>query len=235
MASADKFRADFNPPVTLDDDGALVIARSAGPNAIGYPLFQADAMPYLQVRRKGNLPLNPNDIIGSVVPVITHDLLLMLHSPQGVNDPHWELLNPADVASSVDLANARRAILDTVRTTTYADSNIANCVSHVPNGNCLGDPLWAPAVGSLWTSWGWPLTRANPSGWDFVGGIQTRDDPITSVAKVYSGYTLTQTVGGDHYGRTAQNCTVAPLNCYTNCNCDCNCNCCNTCLFWGGF
>jgi hypothetical protein len=232
MASADSFRAVYNPPITLEDDGVIVVARAAGTNDTSSVVFQADDMPYLPVRKAGNRPLDNGDIVGSVPGQETHDLLLTLHNVVGFNDPHWELLNPASLVGEVRLAEAlaaaRRDILNTVRTVRYVDNHIANCVGNLPNGNCLGDPMATPAAGADWTAWG-ASPRGNPSAFDFVGGSTTRNDPITSVAKIYGAYVLSAAVGGDTYTRTVQNCTLSPLNCYTNCNCNCLCNCNCTC------
>lgn len=87
--------------------------------------------------------------------------------------------------------------------------------------------------------WGWTgvtgLVRGNPSGWDFVGGTVTNNDPVTSFnAGLFGAYSLLKReVTHDVQSRIFNNCNCGPTNCYSNCNCACACVCacdCSACM-----
>jgi len=253
--NADNFRADFLPPIEDLVDGTEVRVRVRSTNTIALPLFQADALPYLEIRKKGSKPLVAGDICGTPAAAATpgtpattdafHDILLRLVNAPELTDAHWELVNPANVVTTQDLqafregavafdiASGMNTVLNTARSVSYVDTQIANCSGNIPNGNCLNDPMWTPQAGQIWANWGFPsLKHANPSAFDFKGGITVTNAAITSVARGTLGlYTVTDSkVRGDVFTRTVQNCTVGPLNCVTNCNCNCDCACNCTCL-----
>lgn len=132
------------------------------------------------------------------------------------------------------------------RSITYREKQGANCGGLIQSGNCGGDSFWAMPDGNWWT-WpgigGSPTNRSrgsiiqgnvqNPSGYDFVGGQTTQDQPVPTVnERIFGGYGLVESRGHqDVYERVWYNCNCGvgsasqQVNCYSNCNCNCNCAC----------
>lgn len=110
------------------------------------------------------------------------------------------------------------------RSNQYSDNLANNCAGYLPAGNCLSNPQWTPPNGEWWT-WGLGFTTANPSGYDFAGGQQVTNQPV-SIGFVYGSYALAaDEIGGAEYRRDYNNCNCGGFNCYSNCNCNCACAC----------
>lgn len=119
------------------------------------------------------------------------------------------------------------------RSNQYYDDRVNNCAGYLPNGNCLGNPQWTPPDGNWWT-WGLGFSPGNPSGYDFVGGQQVTNQPV-SVGFVYGSYALAaDEIGGAEHRRNYNNCNCGGFNCYSNCNCNCACDCNCACGDGGG-
>ena len=120
------------------------------------------------------------------------------------------------------------AILSTVRTSVYQDVAAVNCAGIIASGNCNSNTSWTMPNGNWWSWTGvTSVARANPSGYDFVGGTTTVNTALTQVNVTVNGsYSLYQAqIGYDVYQRSVKNCNCGSFNCYSNCNCACACNC----------
>lgn len=137
------------------------------------------------------------------------------------------------------------------------DTRVQNCSGLLQTGNCDGDAYWNMPDGNWWTYPGiggtagnrnaGTILSANPTnpGYDFVGGQQTTDQPITAADVNQRSYTTGYTVVVDEPAvqvqeRLYNNCSDGvSYNCYSNCNCACacacacNCDCHNICFLRG--
>jgi hypothetical protein len=118
------------------------------------------------------------------------------------------------------------------RSTQYYDDRANNCNGYLSNGNCSGNPQYAPPNGNWWE---WYSGRASQGAWanngafDGAGGTTYAYNAV-SVGFNYDAYYLgADEIGGGEYRRNYRNCNCGAFNCRTNCNCACCGNCCGCC------
>jgi hypothetical protein len=116
------------------------------------------------------------------------------------------------------------------------DTQINNCVTWLPNGNCNSNSKYNMPSASPWTWSGVSgLSLYNP-GYDFAGGTSISYSSITATNSATYTTTATKVLGTlQETDRNYNNCNcnsgygTGVYACYTNCNCNCACACCCAC------